>query len=152
MASHEGMQQKNVRIGPECTLSSRELPEWFPELTGTELEVMRALCIGRHIGNSAGSQTLIFLVRRFTDRHCILKAARKNAPTLAGQTTVMADYSNFTNATTPCIWPFQRQGTGLRKADSKHFCCHTQTWRRNDNFPVQRRRILSMLGSIFQSK
>lgn len=95
MARHEGMQQKSVRIGPERTLSSRELPE----LAGTELEVMRALCIGRHIGNSAGSRTLIFQVRRFTDRHCILKAARKDVPTLAGQEIqVMADYSNYTNA------------------------------------------------------
>ena len=78
---------------------SRSLPQWFPNLSDVQVEIMRAHRIYSDSakGNNTDNRTLIFNVLRYTTRQAILQAARRSPPVVAGRKIRFApDYSGFT--------------------------------------------------------
>lgn len=73
------------------------LPKWFPTLSDTQIEIMRAHRIYSDTRTRGANRTLIFNVLRYTTRQAILCAAKKNPLSINGRKIHFSpDYSNFT--------------------------------------------------------
>lgn len=77
---------------------SHSLSKWFPTLDGTQIEIMNASRIyNNNARNRGANRTLIFNVLRYSSRHAILRAARKDPLSINGRKIRFSpDYSNFT--------------------------------------------------------
>lgn len=70
---------------------SRSLPQLFPSLSSTSIEIMRAHRIYNNSATRRGeTRTLIFNVLRYTTRQAILRAAKKEPLSVDGRRLLSA--------------------------------------------------------------